>query len=109
MASSRDWWRDPSSRIRASYAMTNRLLAVGAASEHPLCAAVRSHMFADGGAATKAAVHALGTPRMAKSEQPTREQARLVVGVSGASGIVYGLRVLDACRALEIESHLVMS
>ena len=46
---------------------------------------------------------------MAKSEQPTREQARLVVGVSGASGIVYGLRVLDACRALEIESHLVMS
>lgn len=37
------------------------------------------------------------------------EQARLVVGVSGASGIVYGLRVLDACRDLGIESHLVMS
>ena len=46
---------------------------------------------------------------MAKSEQPTREQARLVVGVSGASGIVYGLRALDACRELGIESHLVMS
>jgi len=35
--------------------------------------------------------------------------ARLVVGVSGASGVVYGLRVLDACRELGIESHLVMS
>jgi 4-hydroxy-3-polyprenylbenzoate decarboxylase len=34
---------------------------------------------------------------------------RLVVGVSGASGITYGLRVLDACRELGVESHLVMS
>ena len=34
---------------------------------------------------------------------------RLVVGVSGASGMVYGLRVLDACRELGIESHLVLS
>jgi 4-hydroxy-3-polyprenylbenzoate decarboxylase len=41
---------------------------------------------------------------MAKSEQP-----RLVVGISGASGIVYGLRALDACRELGVESHLVMS
>ncbi|HSV03687.1 MAG TPA: UbiX family flavin prenyltransferase [Phenylobacterium sp.] len=41
---------------------------------------------------------------MAKTERP-----RLVVGVSGASGAVYGLRVLEACRALEVESHLVMS
>ena len=41
---------------------------------------------------------------MSKSEQP-----RLVVGISGASGIVYGLRALDACRDLGVESHLVMS
>ena len=41
---------------------------------------------------------------MANSEQP-----RLVVGISGASGIVYVLRVLDACRELSVESHLVMS
>ena len=46
---------------------------------------------------------------MPKNEQPTKEQGRLVVGVSGASGIVYGLRALDACRELGIESHLVMS
>jgi flavin prenyltransferase len=41
---------------------------------------------------------------MANSERP-----RLVVGVSGASGVVYGLRVLDAARELGVESHLVMS
>ena len=35
--------------------------------------------------------------------------ARLVVGVSGASGVVYGLRALDACRDLGVESHLVFS
>ena len=37
------------------------------------------------------------------------ERARLVVGVSGASGVAYGLRVLDACRELEVESHLIFS
>jgi flavin prenyltransferase len=41
---------------------------------------------------------------MLKSEAP-----RLVVGISGASGIVYGLRALDACRELGVETHLVMS
>jgi 4-hydroxy-3-polyprenylbenzoate decarboxylase len=40
---------------------------------------------------------------------PQGEQPRLVVGVSGASGVVYGLRALDACRELGIESHLVLS
>jgi len=34
---------------------------------------------------------------------------RLVVGVSGASGAVYGVRVLDACREMGIESHLIVS
>ncbi|HEY2662393.1 MAG TPA: UbiX family flavin prenyltransferase [Caulobacteraceae bacterium] len=37
------------------------------------------------------------------------ERRRLIVGVSGASGAAYGLRVLDACRDLGIESHLVAS
>jgi 4-hydroxy-3-polyprenylbenzoate decarboxylase len=41
---------------------------------------------------------------MAKTEKP-----RLVVGVSGASGVAYGLRTLDACRELGVETHLVMS
>jgi 4-hydroxy-3-polyprenylbenzoate decarboxylase len=41
---------------------------------------------------------------LAPSEKP-----RLVVGISGASGVVYGLRALDACRELGVESHLVLS
>lgn len=34
---------------------------------------------------------------------------RLVVGISGASGVVYGIRVLQALRPLGVETHLVMS
>jgi len=36
-------------------------------------------------------------------------RARLVVGISGASGVAYGLRTLDACRDLGVETHLVLS
>jgi flavin prenyltransferase len=38
-----------------------------------------------------------------------REKKRLVVGISGASGVAYGIRLLDALRELSLESHLVMS
>ncbi len=41
---------------------------------------------------------------MARDERP-----RLAVGISGASGVVYGLRALDACREMGIESHLILS
>lgn len=34
---------------------------------------------------------------------------RLIVGISGASGVVYGVRMLEALRAAEVETHLVMS
>ena len=34
---------------------------------------------------------------------------RLIVGISGASGVTYGIRVLDALRELGVESHLVVS
>ncbi|HWA04335.1 MAG TPA: UbiX family flavin prenyltransferase [Rhizomicrobium sp.] len=37
------------------------------------------------------------------------QKARLVVGISGASGVIYGIRVLEALAELQIESHLVMS
>ena len=39
----------------------------------------------------------------------TTDKPRLIVGVSGASGVAYGLRALAACRELGVESHLVMS
>jgi 4-hydroxy-3-polyprenylbenzoate decarboxylase len=34
---------------------------------------------------------------------------RLVVGISGASGAALGVRLLEACAELEIETHLVVS
>lgn len=34
---------------------------------------------------------------------------RMVVGISGASGVIYGVRALDALRELGVESHLVIS
>ena len=40
---------------------------------------------------------------------PDPQPQRLVVGVTGASGVVYGLRTLDALAELGVESHLVMS
>jgi 4-hydroxy-3-polyprenylbenzoate decarboxylase len=35
--------------------------------------------------------------------------ARLIVGISGASGTVYGVRLLEMLRKAEVETHLVMS
>ncbi len=37
------------------------------------------------------------------------EPDRLIVGISGASGVVYGVRVLEALRETPVETHLVMS
>ncbi|CAH1688482.1 flavin prenyltransferase [Hyphomicrobiales bacterium] len=34
---------------------------------------------------------------------------RLIIGISGASGIVYGVRALEILRRLGIETHLVMT
>jgi len=34
---------------------------------------------------------------------------RLVIGISGASGTVYGIRMLELLRGTDIETHLVMS
>ena len=34
---------------------------------------------------------------------------RLIVGITGASGTIYGLRLLQACRELGLETHLCLS
>ena len=40
---------------------------------------------------------------------PETHAERLVVGITGASGVIYGLRTLDALAELKVESHLVLS
>jgi 4-hydroxy-3-polyprenylbenzoate decarboxylase len=37
------------------------------------------------------------------------EPRRIVVGISGASGVVYGVRLLEVLREAGVETHLVMS
>ena len=44
---------------------------------------------------------------MAPSQKP--QPARLVIGISGASGVVFGVRLLELLRSTMIETHLVMS
>jgi 4-hydroxy-3-polyprenylbenzoate decarboxylase len=38
-----------------------------------------------------------------------KQPKRMIVGISGASGIVYGVRMLQALRDAQIETHLVMT
>lgn len=38
-----------------------------------------------------------------------QDRPRLVVGISGASGAVYGVRTLEAARELGVETHLVVT
>jgi len=39
----------------------------------------------------------------------TKTPSRIIVGISGASGIVYGIEALKALQQMGIESHLVVS
>ena len=43
------------------------------------------------------------------SDQSSSKAKRLIVGISGASGIVYGVRMLQMLQDTSIETHLVMS
>jgi 4-hydroxy-3-polyprenylbenzoate decarboxylase len=43
------------------------------------------------------------------SSKPRTTPKRLIVGISGASGVIYGVRLLEVLRHTGIETHLVMS
>ena len=45
----------------------------------------------------------------ASDQNPARQPDRLVVGITGASGVILGIRLLEMLRPLEIETHLVLS
>src|SRR5437762_8031066 len=46
---------------------------------------------------------------MRQNQEPADPLQRLIVGISGASGVVYGARLLELLRPLGVETHLVMS
>jgi 4-hydroxy-3-polyprenylbenzoate decarboxylase len=46
---------------------------------------------------------------MRQNRGPARPPQRLVIGISGASGVVYGARLLELLQPLPLETHLVMS
>ena len=37
------------------------------------------------------------------------KKPRLIIGISGASGIIYGIRLLQVLQAMPVETHLVVS
>jgi 4-hydroxy-3-polyprenylbenzoate decarboxylase len=52
------------------------------------------------------------TPKFsAKSTVERREarERRMIVGISGATGIIYGIRLLEILRSMSIETHLVVT
>jgi 4-hydroxy-3-polyprenylbenzoate decarboxylase len=49
------------------------------------------------------------TPSGASRGTTDHTAHRLIVGISGASGVVYGVRALELLQHTEVETHLVMS
>jgi len=46
---------------------------------------------------------------MSLQNQKNERRARIIVGISGASGAIYGVRALEILRQMNVETHLVMS
>lgn len=42
-------------------------------------------------------------------DNPARPKPRMIVGISGATGVIFGIRLLEILNDLDIETHLVIS
>jgi len=38
-----------------------------------------------------------------------KEVRRIIVGITGATGVIYGIRLLEALKSAEVETHLILS
>ena len=48
----------------------------------------------------------MATSRKGRSNEPRK---RLIIGISGASGAIYGIRLLELLKQTEIETHLILT
>ena len=39
----------------------------------------------------------------------TEQKSRIIIGITGSSGIIYGVRLMQVLKELAIETHLVVS
>ncbi len=39
----------------------------------------------------------------------TKQKSRIIIGITGSSGIIYGVKILETLKRLNIETHLVVS
>lgn len=44
-----------------------------------------------------------------RSESPPNGRRRIIVGITGASGVIYGIRLLERLRDADVETHLIIS
>ncbi len=49
------------------------------------------------------------TPPPPTDQPPPSRPRRLIVGITGASGVIYGIRMLQVLRETDIETHLILS
>lgn len=38
-----------------------------------------------------------------------KNKLKIIVGITGASGVIYGIRILESLRQAEVETHLILS
>jgi len=48
-------------------------------------------------------------PHIGSPDLQSRPPSRLIVGITGASGVILGVRLLEALRSTSVETHLILS